>query len=157
MDSKQPHIGRWISCLYRQMQCLLDRAFEPSGLGYGNYAFLLVLRRQDGQTQEDLSSELGFDKGTTARSLKKLEQLGYIQRKRSKIDGRANQVFLTHKGQNVLPFVEQILADLMTEILGDMTAKERQIACSLIYRMASNALSLKHSEGGKTSCLFNKE
>ncbi|ADE57930.1 MULTISPECIES: MarR family winged helix-turn-helix transcriptional regulator [Aminobacterium] len=148
--TQQPHIGRWISCLYRQMQCLFDRAFQPLGLGCGNYSFLLMLRRCDGQTQEELSNELGFDKGTTARSLKKLERLGYIQRKRSKIDGRANLVFLTLQGKNVIPFVEQILEDLMSKILEGMSKEEKEMTYSLINKMALNALYLKQVEGDRT-------
>lgn len=149
-----PQLGRWLSCLYRQMQCLLDRAFEPVGLGSGNYAFLLVLKKQNGQTQEALRETLRFDKGTTARALKKLEYLGFIERHRCKDDARANQVFLTSRGENVLPFVEKVLKELSSQIQEGLSPEERATAFYLISRMASNALLLKNDE---LSVLFNKE
>jgi DNA-binding MarR family transcriptional regulator len=102
----------------------------------------------------DKHKKLRFDKGTTARALKKLEYLGFIERHRCKDDARANQVFLTSRGENVLPFVEKVLKELSSQIQEGLSPEERATAFYLISRMASNALLLKNDE---LSVLFNKE
>jgi hypothetical protein len=50
----------------------------------------------------------------------------------------------------VIPFVEQILEDLMSKILEGMSKEEKEMTYSLINKMALNALYLKQVEGDRT-------
>jgi DNA-binding MarR family transcriptional regulator len=46
----------------------LFKGISLSGIGYGQFLFLMELYNSDGIRQEDLSEILNIDKGTTARA-----------------------------------------------------------------------------------------
>ena len=74
---KEP-IGKYISQIYRKGRAFISKGLTQYDMGYGQMLFLLQLYKQDGISQEDLTKKLSIDKGTTARSIKKLEQEGFI-------------------------------------------------------------------------------
>jgi DNA-binding MarR family transcriptional regulator len=77
---KKP-IGKLISHLYRRNQKILSQKLAPYGIGSGGqHSFLKLILQHPGITQEQLTNELKFDKATTARSVKQLEESGYIER-----------------------------------------------------------------------------
>lgn len=81
--------------------------------------FLLQLYKQDGISQEELSEKLSIDKGTTARSIKKLEEEGFLIRVKDENDKRAYKIYLTDKSKenrdNVLKDWESVIAQNITE------------------------------------------
>ncbi len=83
--------SRYITRLYTPV-------LEPLGLTYTQYITLLVLWETDGMTVKALGEKLMLDSGTLTPLLKKLEQQGLIERKRSESDERSVIVTLTSKG-----------------------------------------------------------
>lgn len=92
-------IGRLISILHRQSQIYFNQALREFHITSAEYAFLLYLYRNNGITQDDLSKYLYIDKSLTARSIKSLEQKGYIIRKKDEHDKRFNRVYVTKKAE----------------------------------------------------------
>jgi DNA-binding MarR family transcriptional regulator len=66
---------------------------EPLGLTYPQYLVMMALWEEDGQQVKALGEKLGLDSGTLSPLLKRLEQAGYVERRRDTIDER--QVFIT--------------------------------------------------------------
>lgn len=97
--------GRWISMIFRHSRILLDKEFESNpeishGVSSANYMFLAALLfGGDGVSQDDLSKCMAMDKGTTARAVKKLEEVGLVSRETSSTDRRVTKVFLTDAGR----------------------------------------------------------
>ena len=75
---KEP-IGKYISQIYRKGRAFISKGLTQYDMGYGQMLFLLQLYNQDGISQEELTEKLNIDKGTTARSIKKLEKEGFIE------------------------------------------------------------------------------
>lgn len=71
MIQSDKSVGRYISILYRQAQAYISSQMKQYNIGSGQYSFLLVLYRNDGISQEELSDQLMIDKGTTARAIDK--------------------------------------------------------------------------------------
>lgn len=46
-------MGRWISFIYRMSQSYVDQYFKRYNLSSGQFAFLLLLYREDGRKQDD--------------------------------------------------------------------------------------------------------
>ena len=80
---KEP-IGKYISQIYRKGRAFINKGLLEYDMGYGQMLFLLQLYRQDGISQEELTEKLSIDKGTTARSIKKLEKDKEISEDESK-------------------------------------------------------------------------
>ncbi len=113
------------------------------GIGSGQYLFLLFLYKNSGVTQEDITKALCIDKATTARALKKLEDLDYISRQVDEEDKRAHRVYVTEKAlENKEKFFE-ILHGWSTKIGNGFTESEKDIALELLQRMIYNANSEK--------------
>lgn len=72
---------------------------EPLGLTYPQYLVLLVLWEQDGVAVKEIGQRLHLDSGTLTPMLKRMEQAGLIQRRRSSADERQVDIFLTPAGQ----------------------------------------------------------
>ena len=91
---KEP-IGKYISQIYRKGRAFISKGLTQYDMGYGQMLFLLQLYNQDGISQEELTEKLNIDKGTTARSIKKLEKEGFIIRVKDEHDKRAYKIYLT--------------------------------------------------------------
>ncbi|MCM2476537.1 MarR family transcriptional regulator [Rhizobium sp. CG5] len=80
----------------------LNRAYkpllEPLGLTYPQYLVMMALWEKDGQQVKEIGEMLGLDSGTLSPLLKRLEQAGYVQRKRDSVDERQVTVTLTPAG-----------------------------------------------------------
>ena len=132
---KEP-IGKYISQIYRKGRAFISKGLVQYDMGYGQMLFLLQLYRQDGISQEELTEKLSIDKGTTARSIKKLEKEGFIIRLKDEHDKRAYKIYLTDKSKekqndvwNVLQEWESILTENITEEERDTLIKKKKKIC----------------------------
>ena len=95
------YFGRYISILYRQASVFYSKEFNKFGIGAGQYMFMIHLYKNDGISQEKLSELINIDKGTTAKAIKKLEELGYVERNKDISDKRVNKIYLTDKALEI--------------------------------------------------------
>ena len=72
---------------------------KPLGLTYTQYIVFLVLWEKDGITVGDLCEKLMLDNGTLSPLIKKMQQAGYVEKKRSKEDERVVVITLTEEGK----------------------------------------------------------
>ena len=81
------------------------RAYKPIleklGLTYTQYIAIVALWEQDNQTVGGLGEKLFLESNTLTPILKKLEELGYLQRKRDPADERQVIVHLTEAGRRL--------------------------------------------------------
>ncbi|EKF51916.1 MarR family winged helix-turn-helix transcriptional regulator [Lactococcus garvieae] len=64
-------------------------------------SFITLLALEEGMTVNELGEELYLDSGTLSPLLKKLEQKGYLVKKRSSSDERIVKLFLTEDGKRL--------------------------------------------------------
>ena len=81
---------------------------KPLGLTYTQYIVFLVLWERDGLAVGDICEKLMLDNGTLSPLLKKMENQGYIQRRRSPEDDRVVVVTLTEKGRALQEEVKDV-------------------------------------------------
>jgi DNA-binding MarR family transcriptional regulator len=72
---------------------------KPLGLTYTQYIVFLVLWEKDGLTVGEICDKLMLDNGTLSPLLKKMEQAGYVERRRSAEDDRVVRISLTDAGR----------------------------------------------------------
>lgn len=146
MQYREYSIGRWISILYRYGKSNIDRKLEHYGIGSGCYIILLTLYRNGGIRQEELSNFLKIDKGSIAKSVKKLEEDDYIERKTDVNDKRAYKIFLTQKSIDIIPSVQKAIEEWEELIVSDLSENEKQIIGKLLCKMASTACGTKMND-----------
>ncbi|SNS40669.1 MarR family winged helix-turn-helix transcriptional regulator [Rhodococcoides kyotonense] len=83
--------SRATTAVYRPM-------LERMGVTYPQYLVLLVLWEKDGRGVRDICAELDLDTGTLSPLLKRLENLGFVERRRLTTDERRVEIYLTEAG-----------------------------------------------------------
>ncbi len=124
-------VGKYISIIHRTGSSFLSKEFSKFNIGSGQYMYLIHLYKNDGLSQEELTEILNIDKGTTAKSIKKLEAEGFVMRVKDKNDKRINRVYLTPKA-----------LEIKDEFLSSINAWENTLTSNLSYAEKEQALTL---------------
>ena len=124
-------VGKYISIIHRTGSSFLSKEFSKFNIGSGQYMYLIHLYKNDGLSQEELTEILNIDKGTTAKSIKKLETEGFVMRVKDKNDKMINRVYLTPKALEV-----------KDEFLSSINAWENTLTLNLSYAEKEQALTL---------------
>ena len=74
---------------------------DELGLTYPQYLVMLVLWESEPRGVKELGGELGLDSGTLSPLLKRLEALGFVERRRSGEDERRVAIHLTPAGRSL--------------------------------------------------------
>jgi DNA-binding MarR family transcriptional regulator len=138
MQSKN-EIGRMLGALHRNARNYFHHEFSRIGFGGGSHAFLMVLYKQDGVSQNELSTILNFDKAHATRAIQKLMQLGYITRERDEKDHRVYRIYLTEKARAKQEEIQKVLGNWTDIIAADLSAEEIEIFTTLLSKMTVNA------------------
>jgi DNA-binding MarR family transcriptional regulator len=121
----------------------MHHELEEFDLGSGQFHFLMMLYRKDGINQENLAEELRLDKATSARAIKKLEDNGYITRKKDKSDRRCYNVYLTEKAKKIQPTIKKILRKWTKQLLHGFSTEEETQLYKFLERISENSIKLK--------------
>lgn len=132
-------VGRYISCIYRHFHKYMQDQLQEYNLGSGQFHFLMMLYNKDGVNQETLAEILNIDKATSARAIKKLEEQGFVTRKRDTNDRRNYNVFLTEKAKKLQPKIKEILSTWTEILLKDISKEEQNQLFNLLEKIAQNA------------------
>lgn len=101
--------------LYRASRSLI-RAYapllSPLGLTYPQYLVMLVLWEEKVASVKELGERLALDSGTLTPLLKRLEQGGFVSRRRDPADERVVRIELTEEGRKLRSRARNIPADL---------------------------------------------
>jgi DNA-binding MarR family transcriptional regulator len=135
---QQESIGKWISTIYRRSQIYINKNLDHYGLTSSQYLTLLIVQRNEGVNQETISHELFLDKATIARSVMKLVKQGYMKRMVDPNDRRAYILFLTKKGEKIIPRIRKVLERTSDIFLTGFSKQEKQQALALMKKMYQN-------------------
>ncbi|WP_423190359.1 MarR family winged helix-turn-helix transcriptional regulator [Alkalibacterium sp. f15] len=101
----------------RQITKLYRPLLEKLGVTYPQYLVLLVLFEEETVTVKELGEKLYLDSGTLTPMLKRMEEHGLVERRRSSVDERVVDVSLTNKGRAIEKQAEKIPVKFSKEIL----------------------------------------
>ena len=101
----------------RQITKLYRPLLEKLGVTYPQYLVLLVLFEEESVTVKELGEKLYLDSGTLTPMLKRMEEHGLVERRRSSVDERVVDVSLTTKGRGIEKQAEKIPVKFSKEIL----------------------------------------
>ncbi|KEJ00510.1 MarR family transcriptional regulator [Clostridium botulinum A2B7 92] len=136
-------VGKYISMLYRAGNCYINKELCKYGIGSGQYIFLLYLYNNNGCNQEEISTALNVDKGTTARALQKLEKEGYINKEIDKNDRRINHILVTEKGSEIKHIIMKVLNSWGKMLYIDFTEEEKKELLKLLEKASLNCHNYK--------------
>ena len=120
-----------------------NRVYRPLldklGLTYPQYLAMVALWTRDGQTVGELGERLYLESNTLTPILKKLEQMGFVERRRDPADERQVRIRLTAKGRDLQ---DECIGDKLIEATGlggDFAKVQKAIATLRDNLLASTA------------------
>jgi MarR family transcriptional regulator, temperature-dependent positive regulator of motility len=85
-----------------------------------------TVRQNPGVDQATLASLIAYDRATIGGVVERLERKGLVTRSINKEDRRARALWLTEDGQATLDRIGPVVRGLQDDILGSLTASERE-------------------------------
>lgn len=76
-------------------------SLAPLGITYPQYLVMLAVWQNDGLTVAEVGAEVGLETSTLSPLLKRLEQAGFLTRRRDGADERVVRLFLTGAGADL--------------------------------------------------------
>jgi DNA-binding MarR family transcriptional regulator len=116
-----------------------QRRLAPAGVDPRAYAVLLALAARDGQSQRQLSAQLGIHRNVMVTVIDTLEGKGLVRRLPHPDDRRAFAITLTAKARDLLPALDRHGRDLEHEITAPLSAAERATLLELLQRISAGA------------------
>ena len=138
MRSNNEYLGKYISLIHRQANVFFTKEFSKFGFGSGQYMFMIHLYKNDGISQETLSELVNIDKGTTAKAIKKLEELELITRSKDSNDKRVNRIYLTSKALDIKSDFFSVLTKWENILTNELSSEEISIGLNILNKLSKN-------------------
>ncbi len=97
-----------------------------SGLTHRQFTVLLAVDANDGKSQTELVKLTGIDRSTLADLVARLLAQGYLQRKRTRDDGRTNSIRITAVGKKMLKTAQPGAEEVDKQLLSHIAASDRK-------------------------------
>lgn len=139
MNEEYSSVNKQVSVIYRTSQIFFDQVLSPYHIGSGQQFFLLRIMDQPGINLFELAEKGHYDKGTTTRAVKKLEEEKYIFRITDEKDRRISRLYVTEEGKQVIKQTERALEQWQNILTNGMAPEEQREAEKWFSKMAENA------------------
>jgi MarR family transcriptional regulator for hemolysin len=121
MSPAQEQLGYAIGEAARCWRTRLNDRLRPLGLSQARWMVLLHLhKRGDGVVQKALAEWIGVEGPTLVRTLDRMTEDGWIERRESLTDRRAKTVHLTRQSNAIIKRINKIAGQLRKEMLADI-------------------------------------
>ena len=117
----------------RNVTALYTPWLKPLGLTYTQYIVFLVLWEKDGLSVTQIGEKLMLDNGTLSPLLKKMEQAGYVERRRSREDDRVVLITLTAEGRALQERAKEVPRRVAACI--DLPPEKARMLHALLYEL----------------------
>jgi DNA-binding MarR family transcriptional regulator len=119
--------GRSIS---QQLSRQVHPDMEPAA-----YGLLTVIRREGPIRLTELASCIGVGKPSVSRQIAFLESIGLVSKEADPLDGRAQTIRLTAKGEEKMHHVQDARREVFRERLGEWPVEELQTLAAYMAKL----------------------
>ena len=124
MDASLFPIGKLISMISRGQEIYLNHQLKNLDINSTQLQLLFEISHQNNLNQERIASRCNFNKGSVARSIRKLEEKELIIREIDEKNRRQNKVSLTPKGEEIIKEGIDVLNIWENEVFNDYLIDE---------------------------------
>ena len=152
-DASEFPIGKLITMIARGHSFYLNHRLEELNINASQLHNLFEVKHASKINQDEIARRCNVDKGSVARTLKKLEDKGLILKEIDENNRRQNKISLTEKGEEVIEESLKILDEWEDEIFGEIGSERQEILQEFLKETVIKTISLnkdlkkKESEG----------
>lgn len=137
LDAALNNVEHQISLLWRRARSVsqqLSRQVHPD-MEPAAYGLLTVIRREGPIRLTDLALNIGVGKPSVSRQIAFLESLGLVFKEADPLDGRAQAIRLTEKGEEKMHQVQDARRQVFRERLGEWPVGELQTLAEYVAKL----------------------
>ena len=131
-------IMREIGRIYRCLESISNIEFKQFDLAKGQYSYLVRICEQPGVIQERVADMLKVDRTTASRAIQKLEDSGFVCKKRDAKNKKIFPLFPTEKGNYIYEVLKADEDYSNQTALQGITDDEQRILLDLLGRIRIN-------------------
>ena len=146
IDAKTLPVGKLISMIARGHTIYINRHLENLNISATQLHLLFEISHQCEINQEKIASRCNINKGSVARSIKKLEDKGLIKREIDENNRRQNKISLTQTGKETLNEAVKILKQWEDEVILDEGYIEKDLLKQILKEIAIKTMELNQGE-----------
>jgi MarR family transcriptional regulator, transcriptional regulator for hemolysin len=120
LDLKRQLIAQLVESS-RLLRNYIDHRAKVRGSTRAQWIVLFRLRQQEGLSQVDLADVLELQPISLVRLLDRLVEHGLLERRHDPKDRRANRLFLTASGRQLVDDLDGLRDDIATDVLQDLS------------------------------------
>lgn len=139
LEVTMPRIMKKLNSISRCQATYRNAKFIADGICASHHAFILIISKNPGYSQEDITREICLNKSTVARTLNCLESHGYITRTPNPEDKRQFLVYPTEKMLEILPEIKAVSREWNGFITEGISDAELEVFYSVLNRMEESA------------------
>ena len=121
LDLKRQLIAQLVESS-RLLRNFIDHRAKSRGTTRAQWIVLFRLRQQEGPSQVDLAEVLELQPISLVRLLDRLVEHGLLERRHDPKDRRANRLFLTASGRQLVDDLDSLRDAIATDVMHDMPA-----------------------------------
>ena len=122
LDLKRQLIAQLVESS-RLLRNFIDHRAKSRGTTRAQWIVLFRLRQQEGLSQVDLADVLELQPISLVRLLDRLVEHGLLERRHDPKDRRANRLFLTASGRQLVDDLDSLRDAIATDVMHDMPAE----------------------------------
>jgi DNA-binding MarR family transcriptional regulator len=139
VDAALQSVEQQLSIFWRRARSVsqqLSRQVHPD-MEPAAYGLLTVIRREGPMRLTDLASCIGVGKPSVSRQIAFLENIGLVFKEADPVDGRAQSIRLTPRGEEKMHQVQDARNQVFRERLGEWPVSELQTLARYIAKLNS--------------------
>lgn len=139
-------LGFLLSDTSRLLRRRFDERARASGTSVAQWRVLKILHRQPGLNQGQLAEHLEVEPITACRMIDRLEEGGFVERRRDPADRRAWRIHLTDKASPVLDELADLAAELIEDALHGLSTAQREALMGSLQAIRNNLTTVQEGK-----------
>lgn len=128
------------SIIVRYSRIFCERKGVEYGVGFPEQIILMYLAEHGPVNQDTIARHYMIDKGAITKTVSKLEEKGFVQRRENPDDKREKILFISDKGSKIISGMESNLEEWNKVIFEGITPQEIELMQKVVDMMAANAI-----------------
>lgn len=122
----------------------VSKAILEKNISYSDSIFLVNIGNKEGSSQEEIAETLSIDAAAVARSVKCLQQKGYVKTDRSQNDKRVKTLYLSSSGKELYQFLKSLNDRWIQTVLQNLDEEEIAFFVKTIEKISGQAKTLNN-------------
>ncbi len=135
-----------LSIIVRHSKVFCERRLHNSGVGFPEQVVLMYLASNNGVNQDAIAQHFMLDKGAIAKTLRKLEDKGLIERHQNPENKRENLISIALAGQSILGEMGAALEEWNHSFFEGLSDEEIRQYQTITEKIADNVAKLNEKD-----------